>query len=865
MSLFSSIRRLGPAAALLGFAGMLGLTAVVAGADLVWQVRIGLLAFAFLLALPGLLTFARAAIARWRLLLGLLKSIEQSTDSMAVQMAQDRARNKAAVAQIPLAKQPASHLEPSAQRATASTVAATAALAKRLLDLPATPSPAPMAFTAESATITVVLTCCEDGGSVAAAVNALRQQTHKDFQAIIIDDSSTDESEQLIRAAAKGDARFTFAIHQKKSGRAAACNTGLRLATTEIICFVSASSILPPNALENALRDARNGMTAAHAGLLVFARRDVATPVFASVQPGFLTGSFLQLGRTALLRAAGGFEERNSLSDSLETLWLRLMCNGHALKAVAWDGKVNGANEPATDFAALCRWLADQRLSSAGQIARLLGLRGLAELALHSAEASPDGARLQSVAEAAGKAHPAEAGQLFALVLETAGFDPAIAQQREAAWRLASLFTSDHDHGSIQATPLAREAVFIVQNNRQARVAAALSSRLTERGFRLRILSTETVSGDQGAERFLAAEQTPFTPYGQAVLQAASSFAVLTIVMRPCDLAGIDLARLHGAVLVEAASEDAPISDQDDGPLLKADETVDITALEQRVAAAFAEGAPAPAAKGAVTSPAVQGTTAPLRLDREEIIGVRPDIDRIATMHNAYRGKRCFIIGNGPSLNQTDLTKLKNEFTFAVNGIFYKRDEMGFDPTFYVVEDSSVMKENIEAIRAYKGIHKLFPTNYKSLHPPGDNVYFFRMNRGFYEKTGDAFCIPKFSTDASRRVYCGQSVTHINLQLAYYFGFSEVYLIGMDFSYVIPPSAIVKGDLITSTEADPNHFNSLYFGPGKTWKDPKLHRVQQNYEIARDIYAADGRKIINATKGGKLEVFERADYDALFR
>ena len=40
------------------------------------------------------------------------------------------------------------------------------------------------------------------------------------------------------------------------------------------------------------------------------------------------------------------------------------------------------------------------------------------------------------------------------------------------------------------------------------------------------------------------------------------------------------------------------------------------------------------------------------------------------------------------------------------------------------------------------------------------------MNRGFYERTGPAFCVPKFSLDAARRVYCGQSVTHINLQLA---------------------------------------------------------------------------------------------------
>ncbi|MGO4832801.1 hypothetical protein AB4144_10985, partial [Rhizobiaceae sp. 2RAB30] len=121
-----------------------------------------------------------------------------------------------------------------------------------------------------------------------------------------------------------------------------------------------------------------------------------------------------------------------------------------------------------------------------------------------------------------------------------------------------------------------------------------------------------------------------------------------------------------------------------------------------------------------------------------------------------------------------------------------------------------------------------------------------------------------FSVDAARRVFCGQSVTHINLQLAYYFGFSKVYLIGMDFSYLVPPSAVVRGDLILSTEDDPNHFHPAYFGAGKTWKDPKLHRVGLNYELARDVYAASGREIVNATRGGELEVFRRQSYDDLF-
>jgi len=242
-----------------------------------------------------------------------------------------------------------------------------------------------------------------------------------------------------------------------------------------------------------------------------------------------------------------------------------------------------------------------------------------------------------------------------------------------------------------------------------------------------------------------------------------------------------------------------------------------------------------------------------------------PDVDDIRKLYNAFIGERCFIIGNGPSLNKHDLSLLKGEYTFGVNGIFYKTEETGFYPYFYVVEDSSVMKENIEAIKSYdKPKYKFFPTVYKNLHGKNDKTIFFKMNRGFYEKSSLNYAVPRFSTDASDQLFCGQSVTHINLQLAYFLGFTEIYLIGMDFSYVIPKSHKRTGDVLLSDTDDDNHFHPNYFGKGKTWKDPKLDRVEMNYRQAKLVYNSTGRQIYNASVGGKLEVFDRVDYKSLF-
>ncbi len=242
-----------------------------------------------------------------------------------------------------------------------------------------------------------------------------------------------------------------------------------------------------------------------------------------------------------------------------------------------------------------------------------------------------------------------------------------------------------------------------------------------------------------------------------------------------------------------------------------------------------------------------------------------PASETLRGFYNKYKGKRCFIIGNGPSLNKNDLSLLKDEYVFAVNSFFYKTEETGFRPTFFVVEDNMVMRENLDRIIAYEAPYKFFPTDYRTLHPEGDNVFFFRMNQGFYMQSSPNYCVPRFSTDASKVVYCGQTVTYVNMQLAYFMGFTEVYLIGMDFNYIIPAEHKRSGNHILSTTDDPNHFHKDYFGKGKTWKDPKLDRVAANYRQAKNSFEAVGRKIYNATVGGQLEIFDRVDYDALLR
>lgn len=63
------------------------------------------------------------------------------------------------------------------------------------------------------------------------------------------------------------------------------------------------------------------------------------------------------------------------------------------------------------------------------------------------------------------------------------------------------------------------------------------------------------------------------------------------------------------------------------------------------------------------------------------------DQEKIRSLQNRYRGQRLFVLGNGPSLNRQDLSKLENEYTFCFNKIYLLFDRISWRPTFYTTID----------------------------------------------------------------------------------------------------------------------------------------------------------------------------------
>ncbi len=226
-------------------------------------------------------------------------------------------------------------------------------------------------------------------------------------------------------------------------------------------------------------------------------------------------------------------------------------------------------------------------------------------------------------------------------------------------------------------------------------------------------------------------------------------------------------------------------------------------------------------------------------------------IRRIDALKDTHAGERCFIIGNGPSLKNTDLSKLKDEFTIGMNRFYLAFPELGFKTSMLLTVNDLVIEQCAEDIRTLP-IPTFVSWRGRKWIQPAPNLHYLYTS---YE-------LPCFNGNAAGRMWEGATVTYVAMQLAFHLGFKQVILIGVDHSFSTqgkPNTTVVSGG------DDPNHFNPAYFGKGFRWQLPDLETSEIAYTMAREVYKKAGREIIDATVGGKLTVFPKADYKGLFK
>ena len=272
---------------------------------------------------------------------------------------------------------------------------------------------------------------------------------------------------------------------------------------------------------------------------------------------------------------------------------------------------------------------------------------------------------------------------------------------------------------------------------------------------------------------------------------------------------------------------------------------------------------------------------------------------QLEAFRDRHKGQRCFVVGNGPSLNQIDMGKLKNEITFGSNRCYMGFPDWGFEFTYWGIYDALQIEEygpeyemNVPA-----GLVKFFPMQYWPLLQL-DNACPVAMD-------WPRAAAREFSTDPGRLIV-GYSVTFMLLQIAAIMGCDPIYLVGLDHRYHITrPQVLTRAVRLTGKwvarhfdhtpwyraaegavdawqqarqagtvsrariwqaddAAGATHFTTKYTGEKKRFLMPRPQDAEQDYACALNWAQQHGRSIANATPGTALNVFPKVDFTTLF-
>ena len=238
--------------------------------------------------------------------------------------------------------------------------------------------------------------------------------------------------------------------------------------------------------------------------------------------------------------------------------------------------------------------------------------------------------------------------------------------------------------------------------------------------------------------------------------------------------------------------------------------------------------------------------------------GYQRKLERLKGIHE---GRRCFILGNGPSLRKMDLSPLRDEITIGSNGIFKLFPKMRFHTTYLTMEDIAQCEDRRAETGEVRGPIKIFGLHNAYCVTPDENTLFMNV---YLHQDGEQ----RFSEDCSTVVYLGSTITYINLQLAFHLGCDPVYLIGVDFNYgsiekrMQPGRIVVTEELVQ--ELSESHFDPSYHKVGGRFGVPYVDKQHRAYQKAEEVFRANGRRVFNAGIDSKLEVFEKVSFSDLF-
>lgn len=254
---------------------------------------------------------------------------------------------------------------------------------------------------------------------------------------------------------------------------------------------------------------------------------------------------------------------------------------------------------------------------------------------------------------------------------------------------------------------------------------------------------------------------------------------------------------------------------------------------------------------------------ASLSAERREMVA------RNTVLRDAHKGRRGFVIGNGPSLGSQNLRPLRDEITFVMSGFWKHPIVRMWQPSYYCIADSlffdgsKAMDKFFHALtRRIHGSKFIVPLQgYRIVRDhdllPLDRTFFVPFGGAI--ETGLARGI-----DFADLVPSVRSVSQLGVMTALYTGCNPIYLLGMDHDWLAHRGKdrhFYKGKTIQAHALAHNDLGRI---PYKRDLESML-ALWKGYETLAGLAESRGATILNATAGGFLDVFPRVKYESLFR
>ncbi|MHC4239580.1 MAG: hypothetical protein ACYSUC_07475 [Planctomycetota bacterium] len=226
---------------------------------------------------------------------------------------------------------------------------------------------------------------------------------------------------------------------------------------------------------------------------------------------------------------------------------------------------------------------------------------------------------------------------------------------------------------------------------------------------------------------------------------------------------------------------------------------------------------------------------------------------KLEDLKGIHKGKRAFLVGNGPSLASAPFDLLANEHTFGMNRIAMLFKDTDWRPTYFVgvsslMVDTSLShyhEDYLEGIGTawiafvWSGLAR------RSMFNRRTNVVFVDCSELEDIEAQDA-SVDFWSDDITERVSKFGTSMFAALQIAAWMGFDPLYLVGVDGFYQDYKGA-----------DDPNHFTREYRGKHGSTDFTKVNKAHRKaFEIAKEAARV---KIYDATQAPGHGIFPKRD------